>query len=920
MLYQTIKNNSCRLVVLLLCLGFASSVYATHNRAGEISYVSAPLPGEPYRYIFSINTYTKISGGGAAAADRDTLDIDFGDGSPLGRAPRINGAGNGVTIANNIRFNIYEIAHSYPAPFDYVVSMQDPNRIQDIINIQFGESVEIPFYIEDTLFFRDPQFFGFNSSPILLQPPIDFGNVGYPFLHNPNAFDPDGDSLRFELIPPKSDPFNDVPVYAYPDEIFPGGVTPDPSINSININPLTGELIWDSPQVAGIYNIAILISEYRNGVKMSTVVRDMQIIVEETNNTPPILQSINDTCILVGETLDIMVSATDNDVPIQNVSLTAFGGPFELDFSPAVFNVIASSPPNAQGNFTWTTICNHIYSQNYTVVFKAEDDYSQGAQELPLTDLETWLIQLAPPPVENLAADIVNQAITLNWDSHICEEDDKFRGYSVWRSVGCDSLVIERCDLSLEGTNYVKLAEGITQTIYVDETATPGIFYSYRIVAEFANSFTNTNPPTPLNVVSSMASDNVCIELPKDVPIITNVSVVNTDPNAGEIYVAWTKPRADALDTTVNTPPYRYELYRTTGIATNDFTLVNTWNYPDFASANDTIFNDTGLNTVDNPYSYKVAFYSNNELVGETPVASSVYLNIEPSDNTLALSWDFSVPWLNFEYVVYQENEGNFIAIDTTDTNSYLNENLTNGIEYCYYIEAYGTYASPDLPTPLINLSQELCATPIDTVAPCAPSLSVTNGCEDDFVDTPDFFSNLLNWTNDINIGCDNDIVGYQVYYQSPLAVEYELIAQIDNQVITFFEHVLNNSLAGCYAVTAVDSFSNESPFSNVVCVENCLDFELPNAFTPNGDGDNELFIPRASRFVSSIDMKIFNQWGGLVYETNDPLINWDGTDLASGQPVSEGVYFYNCNVFERSSDGLERVSVTLNGFIQVIR
>ena len=86
---------------------------ATHNRAGEISYTSQPLPDQPYRYRFTITTYTK-TGGDSEAADRDTLEIDFGDGSPKGYAPRTNGGGNGVEIEDNIRWNIYQITHTYP--------------------------------------------------------------------------------------------------------------------------------------------------------------------------------------------------------------------------------------------------------------------------------------------------------------------------------------------------------------------------------------------------------------------------------------------------------------------------------------------------------------------------------------------------------------------------------------------------------------------------------------------------------------------------------------------------------------------------------------------------------------------------------------------------------------------------------------
>ena len=157
---------------------WCNEVSATHNRAGEITYASAPLSGEPYRYIFTVTTYTKIQGGGAASADRDSLDIDFGDGTPIMQAPRVNGNNNeGEAVGNNIKKNIYMIAHTYPAPFDYVVSVRDPNRVDQVINIQFGNSIDIPFFLQDTIFFRDPQFFGFNSSPILLQPPIDLSLI-----------------------------------------------------------------------------------------------------------------------------------------------------------------------------------------------------------------------------------------------------------------------------------------------------------------------------------------------------------------------------------------------------------------------------------------------------------------------------------------------------------------------------------------------------------------------------------------------------------------------------------------------------------------------------------------------------------------------------------------------------------------------
>jgi len=912
-------------LLLYLTLGvlLCQQLQATHNRAGEMSFVSAPLPGQPYRYIITTITYTKVSGGGAASADRDSLDINFGDGSPIAKAPRINGPGNeGENIGNNIKKNIYEIEHTYAAPFDYVVSMQDPNRIESILNIQFGRSVEVPFFLMDTIFFRDPQFFGFNSSPVLLQPPIDFANVDYPFVHNPNAFDIDGDSLYFELIPPKSDLYNDVPVYQYPNAILSEDPT-DTDPNDIFLNPFTGEFRWETPQKAGIYNIAFLIREFRNGVQIGNMMRDMQIIVEETNNAPPQIAEINDTCIIIGETLQFDVFAADTLLTVQteNIDLTAWGGPFEIT-PPAMF--VETGLDIAQngylGTFTWQTDCSHIYSEEYTIVIKAEDTYSP-----PLADLETWQLTLVPPPPTGLTAQVASNTIVINWDeAYLCKDSPKFRGYSVWRSVGCDDMEITNCQLGLEGTGYVKLVEGLTVNTYTDTSPFRGIEYAYRVLAEFADAFTGSVPPTPINVIASIPSDNVCARLPQDVPIITNVSVQTTALSDGQMYVGWTKPIAQELDTLVNTPPYAYVIYRTQGINTSSpYTLVDSLTANSFHLANDTTYIDVApaINSQNERYTYKVLFYANGNLVGVTETASSVFLTITPADNQLWLNWDFNVPWLNYGYNIYrQDNAGVFTIVGYTEDTNYTDSNLQNGQSYCYYVEALGTYNNSSILAPLINTSQESCAIPIDTIPPCAPILAVYNDCAEEILDGELDFENVLDWNNVNEHVCADDVIGYNIYYSSPLNPDYELLDSLRNDPdITIYQHELVNSLAGCYAVTAIDSFYNESGYSNIVCVENCVEFELPNVFTPNNDGDNDLFVPRKSRFVSSISFRVSHQWGGLVFETNNPAIEWDGKHIKTQQQLPDGVYFYTCDVYEQSSNGIEIVNQQLSGFIHII-
>ena len=194
-------------LILFLIAFFSVKSMATHNRSGEITYTH--IAG--FTYEFTITTYTKSS---SIDADRPILDINWGDGN-VDSIPRTQE----VFLPNDIKANKYTARHTYSGPFTYIVSMGDPNRIDGILNI--GNSVNALFFLEDTVKILNPNFFGFNSSPQLLYPPLDYGNVDIPFIHNPNAFDPDGDSLYYEIVPPKGGPGIDVPDYFSPTLIRP---------------------------------------------------------------------------------------------------------------------------------------------------------------------------------------------------------------------------------------------------------------------------------------------------------------------------------------------------------------------------------------------------------------------------------------------------------------------------------------------------------------------------------------------------------------------------------------------------------------------------------------------------------------------------------------------------------------------------
>ncbi len=907
--------NIRQLLLVLACLAAPVFLFATHNRAGEIHIRQiGPLTIEA-----TIITWTKAS---SVNADRDTLIICWGDGTPCQNVPRSNGNGEGIFLPGDLKYNTYVMQHTYAGPAAYRISMTDPNRIAGIINVNPPSSDNVPFHIETIYIFQDPQFGGFNTTPYLKQDPIDNACVGKPFRHNPNAFDPDKDSLSYQLIQPLQGLGTAVPNYSFPNQISPG---PD---NVLTINPSNGDIFWNSPQQAGDYNLAIIVISWRNGVPIDTTIRDMQIFVDECQNNPPVVQSIDQICVIAGETIEFQATATDPDSNDQ-VLLTAVGGPFDSQLpSPATFDAPATpQDPVVTGTFRWTTTCEHISNYPYSVVFKATDT---GAPKL--ADLKTVAIKVVGPPPLDVQAQASPGEVVVTWEKpYICEDalNEYFFGFSVWRREGSNPFPPDTCDPGLDGKGYSELIFVTKQMqngryYFKDTQVQRGRTYCYRILAKFARI---SGGGYPYNIVESLPSEEICVQLPRDLPLITNVSVQETDLNNGEILVRWSKPVAADLDTLINAGPYRYQLLRGTGFGPGALVEVPGASFiaNNFWQANDTTFLDQNLNTQNSPYHYQVAFYVNgqNTPLGTTNEASSVLLSIQSTDQTNILTWQELVPWDNYRYDIFRQNDvtGQFDSIGTTNTPLYADMGLENGQGYCYYVRSIGTYSIGGVIDPIINLSQEKCGIPLDTVPPCRPVLAITNLCNDAVANLPDPpYENNLSWTNP-NVACSgtDDAVLYRIWFAETEGAPFTLLAEQGDATNTTYLHSLEEGLAGCYAISAVDSVGNESAKSVLVCVDNCPQYELPNAFSPNGDDRNDRFTPFPGwRFVERIDLQVFNRWGDLVFQTSDPAINWDGAN-ENGKTVAEGTYFYVCRVYEKRVSGIVLRPDVLSGYIEVV-
>ncbi len=894
-----------RLAGTILCLLLSAGIFATHNRAGEITYRQL----NNLTYEVTVYTYTKES----SPADRDSIELSWGDGTVV-TIPRVQE----TSFGGDIKQNLYKGTHTYSGPSTYIISTIDLNRIADIVNINAGNSVNIAFYVETELIVLDPQFFGFNNTPVLLQFPIDYANIDHVFKHNPNAYDVDGDSLSYRLIPPKQDKNDEVPNYVLPDQVEPG-----PN-NNIAIDALTGELTWDAPKLEGIYNIAIEITEYRNGFKIGSMVRDMQIIVLDKDNDPPDVFSVNDTCIVAGDTLFLEIAATDPDAG-QVVTLTAAGGPFAVPSSPAIF-------PTAQGQgtdtvrsfFFWPTNCSHVRKFFYEVVFKAEDNFTFAGDTLPLVDLETWLITVIAPPPENLTATAVTGKIILEWDDpYECFSSSNFQGFTLWRKLGPSDTIVESCQVDLTDFGYQKIVIGLDEYTYEDTDVEAGFEYCYRVTADFADG----GGEFPYNRVESKPSNEACEQLKQDLPIIKNIDVTATDATNGKIDIKWVKPKREDLDTVQNPGPYEYRLYRKT--QSTNYLLVYAYSTGSFSTLSDTLFTDTLLNTTEEQYRYKMEFYVNDgTLLGTTKEATSIYLSLEPTDNQLTLAWEEEVPWFNHSYVVYRQigQTALFDTLDTVDVPIYVDKGLRNGDTYCYFVKSIGTYGTEGIGE-LLNRSQIVCEMPVDNIPPCQPDFSVSSNCDliADIPWTDANFRNIVKWV-DLNDSCREDVFYYNIYFAKDTgSAPPILVNQLSAETKQYTHRDLFTSVAGCYIVTSVDTGGNESVKEKKICIDNCPLYKLPNVFTPDGDNANDLYTPFKTedrfnyRFIDHVDFKVFNKWGELLFETQDPQINWDGRDK-NGNELVEAVYYYGCDVFEVTLNGVVEREKPLKGYIHILR
>ncbi|MEM6629599.1 MAG: gliding motility-associated C-terminal domain-containing protein [Bacteroidota bacterium] len=962
---RQITRIKLRITFLLFLCGLGiGQIHATHNLAGEI--VARRIDGT--RYELTLTTYTDPA---PAGVDRCSADIEIWStgvnpqlidvirlipraNGPIDRSPpsdcEITSPREGVPIYRTVKQNIYIAEYTFDFG-KFELRYFDVARREDIINI--SKPGEQAFYVTTILDIPNP-ILGNNNTPVLLNTPLDEACAGKIWTHNPGGFDPDGDSLAYSIRPSMQyDPSKGITPqiasgYRFPDDnssnVFPEN-------GPLTMDPVTGLMTWDVPGKQGAYNIAYVVEEYRNGILLGSVLRDMVIIVRVCENNPPVIESITDTCITAGEILEFDFLAYDPDptdslyLRLNNAGI-GNNGPFAVDNVPIIDGVILDMETRREipfrdlpdstvntlirfpdstafidtifGNFSWGTLCDNIRKQFYQVDFFAHDNfrYIEDPGTTLLSANHLVAITVIPPPPGELSASKQARQISLDWEPSEC---DNALGYNIYRKIGQPGFTQDTvcCDQSPADMGYELIAfnEGWDNITYVDSLSLLengfGQSFCYVVTDIFQDEFNSSIDAR----LESCASNEICVEIAFDSLFMVRDSVARTDPVDGAIQLRWVQP--DSLDDFFS-GPFTYRVFRGSGFgpATEEIASL---------PFSDTSYLDTGINTDSTGYTYRIEVFDAQGTAipmedSSTQQSSSIFLTTRGDNGTIILSWTDQTPWNNSSYLIWRADSGeDFVLIDTVLASAgrtYSDPGLEISREYCYLVQSVGAYQPlrQGLPAPLVNASQESCSTAEDKTAPCFPDFVAQGDCNNR--------QHFITVTKSAET-CDNDGDEIVLFFSEQERGAYTEVKRFryadfgtDTTLIFNFEE--GASLSGCYAITTTDTSGNTSERSPSQCVQFCPGIRLGNIFSPNDDGVNDFFTPVFFQDVVLTEFQVYDRWGNQLHTNTTDLVQlWDGR-LEGGRDAKVGVYYYFIRYEELNIAG--NIPRETKGWVSLIR
>ncbi|MFL5728812.1 MAG: T9SS type B sorting domain-containing protein [Cytophagaceae bacterium] len=379
-------------------------------------------------------------------------------------------------------------------------------------------------------------------------------------------------------------------------------------------------------------------------------------------------------------------------------------------------------------------------------------------------------------------------------------------------------------------TSYIDIDTVTSGQIVLNNLSTLSNHYCYRIVA-----FDDCN--------DTVQSLEICSETITATPM-NNQNLVSWNSYAGNSFVNYVLHRTDGLipDQT---------------LAGTSFTDVNVTCGKQYCYQLKAILQQAPVVSLSD--NYCVTAISTNIPTAIQNLRSTV------SGSTVQLNWDKPTAFTVKQYQILRSvNGGSFSSYATSITNSYSDNGAdVNGTQYCYQVNY-----------------KDSCDLASSTGTTTCPVLLQGSEVGSGIVD--------MSWST--YSGCTNGVQDYTLLILNP-----------DNSVKspvnmgTALNYTDNTADPNAVSLKYQIQVSCSAPdinvsYSNIFEINHTIKLFIPDAFTPNGDGINDVLEPKG-KYVQDFKMTIFNRWGEIVFYTDNFSQGWDGN--YKGDKATADAYAY---------------------------
>lgn len=795
----------------------------------------------------------------------------------------------------------------------------------------------------------DPQRTPCNNSPEFNDFPPIVICAGEPLVFDHSATDPDGDVIEYELCAPfTGGDQNDPQPFPTPPPF--GNVTwqnPYSIANLLGGTPLTIDrntgILTGTPQLQGQFVVGVCANEYRNGVLIGTTRRDFQFnVVSCIVDVEAIIPVIDTTGVDPGIGGVYLNRCLDLEVPFANNSRGGrtyfwdFGVPGITDDTSDLFSPTYTYADT--GEYVVTLVVNPrtFCSDTFKVLvrlypqFFSEYDFANVCQNTPLTFTDQsfslygivnqWSWQFGDNtsstqqnPIKTYTQDGIYQVRLITNDTNECI-DTVTKTVTIFSTPDVDFDITPACQNSpivftdntvinfgdfdnrnwvLNGTNIGSINPYIYQEPNLGQrTMTLVVASEQGCVDSLTKTYTVFPPPT-VTVTNDTA---LCI-----------FDTIRLNATGGAQYV-WS-PASGLSSANLSNP-----------FASPAQTTAYTVNVTDSNGC----VNTGSVNVTVNPLPETSAGADNFVCIGDT-----FQLN---GQNGVSFSWQpdslvsnptianpTTSPDSSTTFVLTTLNQ---FGCDNTDTmflevQRPINATLAAPPDVCIFdtiqLEVqdgkyYQWIPSAGLSSDTINNPT---ASPLETTS---YTVIVTNDCPQ-FADTLDI-EIVVRPLPEVDAGIDTTVFRDEstmlLGSSNGISFVWSPADYLDDSTILNPISFPFNSID--YILTATSEFDCKNSDTVTVNVEVKTLLLVPNAFTPNQDGLNDVFrIIKTLNIERVYDVFVFNRWGNKVFEGHDENAFWDGT--VNGRPADLGVYVYIIRAVTRDGD-----EVTETGNVTLLR